>query len=109
MSDLFVHLQTGYWQGKKKGKLLTSVEYLPVSDVAFSICYVILTKALPIVSYADYFSDEESLSHGDYETSQDPVFTSRVNGCPNHDTILLLICEGMLSPLVKIYECFEYH
>ena len=40
LSDLFVHLPTGYWQGKKKGKLLTFVEYLPVSDVEVYICFL---------------------------------------------------------------------
>lgn len=76
LSDLFVHLHAGYWQGKKKGKLLTFVEYLPASEVEVYICFLGNShKALLIVSYADHFSDGESLFHDDYEKQVEGLYS----------------------------------
>ena len=83
LSDLFVHLHTGYWQGKKKGKLLTFDEYLPESEVEVCICFLGNShKALLIVSYAGHFRWGKFVSWWLRETSWGPIFMSRVVSAP---------------------------
>ena len=79
LSDLFVHLPTGYWQGKKKGKLLTFVEYLPVSDVEVYICFLCNSHNALL---SPFFRWGKFVSWWLRETSRGPIFKSKVLSAP---------------------------